>query len=186
MIVVSPSKARRALQSGAAYSLTVPFSTRLGHLEDVLRDLRARQVETTGYDIHPEPVGYRVEVWSTGERMVDAELAHADLRLLGLGECIGDDRDELEGPEVPLFRIEGVAHAEDLLVASRAFTWIESVVPRRYANEELGDALEEISIAIENGRSQWWVRFKIVTALVWVIIHAAVEEYARYGKHKDG
>jgi hypothetical protein len=59
---------------------------------------------------------------------------------------------------------------------TRIFDHLAAWVPRRIADEEIGDALEEIADrARREGCSQWWLFAKVISTSVSVVIHAACE-----------
>jgi hypothetical protein len=59
-----------------------------------------------------------------------------------------------------------------LLHASRALGFIELLVPKRIADEELGDAAEALLRLIEQRRPRWQVYLKVVTTIFWVLLNA--------------
>ncbi len=172
---------REAFTAGRTYRVVVSSWLQLGVLEDLLADLWKEGLLVAGYDIHPDPRGCVVELRESGECMVDAELDHVDLRLLAVGEAIDHFIDGDDARCEALVSIEPercFAPARD----TNSFFWFEALLPKRYTNEEFGDAEEEISRRRAEGCSPWWVRLKILTTIFWVLIHIVVEEYARMKK----
>jgi hypothetical protein len=187
MITIDPTALRDAFARGVTYSVLVPSSTQQGVLEDVVADLADLGVHTAGYDIHADPLGCVIELRESGECMVSKDLEHIDLRLLQVGEAIDHHVDEdeealveVQSVAIAKFGAAGAGGAEDV------FSWVEAFLPKRYTNEEFGDAEEEIREKLARGCSAWWVRVKIVTTIFWVLAHIAVEEYARFRKHMRG
>lgn len=199
MIAIDASAVRETFARGRAYELMVPSSLQLGVLEDALAELRALGIETAGYDIRAAARGCIVEIRESGECMVEADLMHTDLRLLAVGEGIDHhiDYDADGAPQAIHVVSARTAVSEQLVEANEPtracstsasmtahviFGWIEAFVPKRYTDEELGDALEQIHQRVADGCSPWWVRLKIVTTVFWILVHFAVEEYARFTK----
>ncbi len=56
--------------------------------------------------------------------------------------------------------------------AENTFDAFSALVPRRIADEELGDALEHIKTRVAAGASPRWVYAKIVSTIVFVALHA--------------
>lgn len=57
--------------------------------------------------------------------------------------------------------------------ARRIFAVVRLVVPRRIADEELGDAMEEIAALARGRRPPWQIDLKVATTILWVLLHAA-------------
>ncbi|MBK9516195.1 MAG: hypothetical protein IPO09_02355 [Anaeromyxobacter sp.] len=55
--------------------------------------------------------------------------------------------------------------------AERVFGWLELVVPRRIADEQLGDALEVVHQLVRAGRPRSHVRAKVAATAFWVLVH---------------
>ncbi len=75
------------------------------------------------------------------------------------------------------FRIAALAAAEmqgqkSLMRVSRALGVVELLVPRRIANEELGDAMEVIVRLVKQRRPSWQVCLKVATTVCWVVFNA--------------
>lgn len=68
-----------------------------------------------------------------------------------------------------------VPSAEDyprvLRQANQILDIIELLVPKRIADEELGDAMESMGALIKRGRPVWQIRVKLVSTVFWVIVH---------------
>lgn len=62
--------------------------------------------------------------------------------------------------------------ARALRRANRTFEIIELVVPKRISAEEIGDAMETIAFLISQGRPSWQIYVKVVTTVLWVLIHS--------------
>jgi hypothetical protein len=85
------------------------------------------------------------------------------------------------------------ANTQSLATAEAAFAWLEAFVPKRIANEELGDALEFIGRMIDERRPRVLVRIKIATTCFWVLLHTGLHYSERVagiwstatGKNKD-
>jgi hypothetical protein len=56
--------------------------------------------------------------------------------------------------------------------ATRALDFVGLLVPKRIADEELGDAAEYIDGMIEQGRPRWQVYLKLVSTVLWVLFNA--------------
>jgi hypothetical protein len=56
--------------------------------------------------------------------------------------------------------------------ATRAFDLLAALVPRRLADEEIGDAIEHIKRRCEAGVAAWWVIVKVISTFFWVTYHA--------------
>lgn len=176
---------RDSLRRTGSFSFIVPSWTKHRVIEDLLRALREHAVDISGYDIHPDPGGCRVELFSDRECMFDAESAHVDLELHVVGECIDhylDDDEIADAFELTLVEKEELP----ALYRGVAFSWAEAVLPRRYTSEEFGDALEEIQHKQRAGCSPWWVRLKVASTILWVLWHIAVDEYGRYRRRLRG
>lgn len=180
-MMLDPTSVRVAFAAGKTYRFLVPSSLQSGVLEDLLADLAKARVSSVGYDVHPHELGCVIELREKGECMVDADLMHVDLRLLQVGEYIDHhvDTDE-EGAADVLALVEDGASVTAPRTADSPFQWLEAFLPARYTNEEFGDAEEEIHQRVAAGCSPWWVRVKIATTIFWVLVHIAVEEYARF------
>jgi hypothetical protein len=59
----------------------------------------------------------------------------------------------------------------------RAFSWFSAFVPVRIANEELGDALEQIHAHVKAGCPALWVYVYGVMSIFWITIHAVVDAF---------
>jgi hypothetical protein len=70
--------------------------------------------------------------------------------------------------------------------ASRALGWVELLVPRRIADEQIGDAVEVIVRLIEARRSTWCVYLKVVTTIFWAIFDAVRASGRRAVVRKKG
>jgi hypothetical protein len=70
------------------------------------------------------------------------------------------------------------AQAQALARANRALGVVELLVPKRIANEELGDAMEHVCSMVERGAPRWHVYFKVLTTIFWVLLHA----FRAYGR----
>ncbi len=55
--------------------------------------------------------------------------------------------------------------------ADRIFGVVSALVPPRIADEELGDALEDLRARIANRRPAWEIRLKIGATVFWVFVH---------------
>jgi hypothetical protein len=69
-----------------------------------------------------------------------------------------------------------------LRAAALIFRTVQAVIPRRVADEEIGDALEEIARHVEGGGSRIWVAFKVISTVVYLLAHGA--RYALKGESK--
>ncbi len=69
--------------------------------------------------------------------------------------------------------------------AARIFDWAGAALPTRLANEELGDALEDIARRASLGQSKWLIYFKMVTSVLWTAVHA-VQHGWRQVEHRKG
>ncbi len=78
-------------------------------------------------------------------------------------------------PTAPLVKAASPADqtACALRRASAIFDFVELVLPRRVATEEIGDAMEAIAALIRSGRPTWQVYVKVVATVFWLIVHAA-------------
>lgn len=56
--------------------------------------------------------------------------------------------------------------------ASKALDLLEALVPRRIANEEIGDAQEYIHRMVAAHRPRWMVYLKVATTYFWILTHA--------------
>jgi hypothetical protein len=59
-----------------------------------------------------------------------------------------------------------------ILFANCALGWVELLVPRRIADEEIGDALEVIRRLVEQRRPAWCVYVKVMTTVGWALFNA--------------
>jgi len=67
----------------------------------------------------------------------------------------------------------GASKKTDVLNAVHAiFDFVSLLVPRRLANEELGDALEVINREIAKRRPRWRIWLKVGTTLFWITINS--------------
>lgn len=55
--------------------------------------------------------------------------------------------------------------------ASRALGLIELLVPKRIADEEIGDAMEVIVRMVDHGQPAWRVYLKVASTVFWVLLH---------------
>lgn len=114
-----------------------------------------------------------VATWAAGVRL---RAAQARLKMARVTEALAEARAEAAVPEVltPV-RVQLAREAEfarALTFASRALGFVELLVPKRIANEELGDAAETILRLVEQRRPQWQVYLKVVTTIFWVLFNA--------------
>ncbi|MGK4001117.1 hypothetical protein WMF31_00730 [Sorangium sp. So ce1036] len=67
-------------------------------------------------------------------------------------------------------------HAEvaerSMLRVECAFRFVALFLPKRLVDEEIGDAVEEISLQLQRSPARWPVYLKIVTTVFWVMVHA--------------
>lgn len=67
----------------------------------------------------------------------------------------------------------------------KVFSIAETLVPKRIANEQLGDALEQIHRYVAEGRPKWYAYIKAISSLFWLMIHAIGEiSSSLQGKNK--
>ena len=69
-------------------------------------------------------------------------------------------------------RRRGPATVRHLARARRTFGILSALVPRRIADEELGDAEEDIERRITEGRPAIEVNLKIGATVFWTLVHA--------------
>ncbi len=77
-------------------------------------------------------------------------------------------------PTVPNGSAE--SHRTDLATRSthaRMFDVFSLILPTRLANEEIGDAMEDIERRIARGCPAWHVWVKIISTMFWALAHAA-------------
>jgi hypothetical protein len=78
---------------------------------------------------------------------------------------------------VKRYRVQGPAAA-----LARIHSWfrlVEALVPKRLANEEIGDALEQVQRFAEEGRSHWYIYLKFASSAFWILAHAIGDVGAR-------
>lgn len=63
-------------------------------------------------------------------------------------------------------------YASAVRLATSWFGAIDALVPKRIADEEIGDALEQIAQFVKDGRPPWQVYAKFATSAFWVLVHA--------------
>jgi Fe2+ transport system protein B len=63
--------------------------------------------------------------------------------------------------------------------ASKALELLEALVPRRIANEEIGDAQEFIHRMASAHRPGWMIYLKVVTTYFWILTHAVAAAITR-------
>lgn len=62
--------------------------------------------------------------------------------------------------------------ARTLQRVRRALGFIELLIPKRVADEELGDAMEIIVRLVEQSRPAWQIYFKLASTILWVLLNA--------------
>lgn len=55
--------------------------------------------------------------------------------------------------------------------AVSALDFLSMLVPKRIANEEIGDALEQINAMVRARRPRWFINVKVATTFFWVTVH---------------
>ena len=60
-----------------------------------------------------------------------------------------------------------------------ALLLVEALVPRRIADEEIGDALERIEKFRREGRPRWCITLVVASTVFWVVVHAIRDVGAR-------
>ena len=63
--------------------------------------------------------------------------------------------------------------------ASKALDLLEALVPRRIANEEIGDAQEYIHRMVAAHRPRWMIYLKVATTYFWILTHALAASITR-------
>jgi hypothetical protein len=66
--------------------------------------------------------------------------------------------------------------------AARAFSVLSAILPPRIADEELGDALEDIARRVRSRRPMWEIELKVAMTVVWSLLHAVEDVVARVAK----
>jgi hypothetical protein len=82
---------------------------------------------------------------------------------------------EITGPPAELFPEE----RQIIDQASKALDLLEALVPRRIANEEIGDAQEYIHRMVKAHRPRWMIYLKVGTTYFWILTHSLVSFIAR-------
>jgi len=72
------------------------------------------------------------------------------------------------------------ASIADELGCLGAFRAADAIFPSRLANEELGDAQEQITLARERGCSRMWLYAKVVSTLFWLTMNTTAMLYRRF------
>jgi hypothetical protein len=76
--------------------------------------------------------------------------------------------------------------ARSLRAVDTVFTLISAVLPSRICRDEIGDAMEMINRYVQEGRSPWIVRLKVVTTIFWLLVNTVREVAASFLKLKIG
>ena len=58
--------------------------------------------------------------------------------------------------------------------AACALDFLSAIVPKRIANEEIGDALEQIHAMATARRPRWFIYVKVATTFFWVAVHTGL------------
>ncbi|MFP2905950.1 hypothetical protein ACLESD_13010 [Pyxidicoccus sp. 3LFB2] len=66
------------------------------------------------------------------------------------------------------------AGARSLHRATSALDFLGTLVPKRIANEEIGDALEQIHAMVKARRPRWFITIKVSTTFFWVAVHTGL------------
>jgi hypothetical protein len=64
--------------------------------------------------------------------------------------------------------------------ASHALGWVERVVPKHVADEELGDALEVIGQMVAQRYPRWQVYLKVTATVFWLLVNALRARWFRH------
>jgi hypothetical protein len=75
---------------------------------------------------------------------------------------------------VPSARRLRVARPRTIRKAEHALDLLSSLVPKRIANEEIGDALEQIHAMAKARRPRWFIYLKVGTTFIWVTVHTGL------------
>ena len=71
------------------------------------------------------------------------------------------------------------------MVTVRAFRVLELVIAGRIANEEIGDAMEAITMLHQEGRPAWQIQVKVISTVFWVLVHAMHAVFRGPAKQKS-
>jgi len=82
---------------------------------------------------------------------------------------------QITGPPAELFAEE----QQIIDQASKALDLLEALVPRRIANEEIGDAQEYIHRMVAAHRPRWMIYLKVATTYFWILTHALAASITR-------
>lgn len=82
---------------------------------------------------------------------------------------------QITGPPSELFPQE----QQIIDQASTALDLLEALVPRRIANEEIGDAQEYIHRMVAAHRPRWMIYLKVATTYFWILTHALAASITR-------
>ena len=81
----------------------------------------------------------------------------------------------ITGPPTELFPEE----QQVIEQARKALDLLEALVPRRIANEEIGDAQEYIHRMVAAHRPRWMIYLKVVTTYFWILTHSLAAAITR-------
>jgi hypothetical protein len=82
---------------------------------------------------------------------------------------------QITGPPAELFPEEQRVIDQ----ASKALDLLEALVPRRIANEEIGDAQEYIHRMVKAHRPRWMIYLKVGTTYFWILTHSLMATITR-------
>jgi hypothetical protein len=145
------SAAQEALRQLAAATIKNPFA------DDTIR----RQLdndETLIAEIQPDPV-------------IVAEVLDDDPSVEKKGKPLTPYTNANAAGSVEIIAPRGA----EFRLAAKVFDVVSAVVPERIANEELGDALEEMQRRMSCGGATWWVYVKLASTLFWISMNAVRE-----------
>jgi hypothetical protein len=66
--------------------------------------------------------------------------------------------------------------------AATVFNFVSSVLPQRIADEELGDALENINARANAGRPAWEIELKVWMTVLWAVVHSVEDTVVRIAR----
>ncbi len=90
--------------------------------------------------------------------------------------------EQITGPPAELFSEE----QQVIEQARKALDLLEALVPRRIANEEIGDAQEYIHRMVEARRPRWMIYVKVATTFFWTLTHSVLESLTRVASAMRG
>jgi hypothetical protein len=91
-----------------------------------------------------------------------------------------EEGDQIQPTNVTRYAHHGAAVSKAAFLSSRiqperAFDWLSLAVPKRIAQEDIGDALELIGNLRTDGASPWMIWLKVISTFCWVAMNSVRE-----------